>query len=380
MVLIDKVKAEKNISLYLNTIAFDITKGKNIITSVEAFNSSSETRYTFNGKLFCDATGDGLISYLAGATYRKGAEDSEEFDEKFAPDKIEYGEMLGSSLLFYFKDAGRPVKYIAPDFTMKKEDVEKEIHRVHNPNYFNPMNNTGCKYWWIEYGGRIDTIHDNEEIKFTLWKVAYGIWDYIKNSGKFPDSETKTLEWVGLISGKRESRRFVGPYMITQKDIIEQRTHYDAVTFGGWSIDLHLSDGVFSKKKACNQWHSKGVYQIPYRCYITNDVDNLFFGGRLISASHVAFGSTRVMLTAGAGGEVIGAAASLCLRKKYTPVQLAEKSNIPELQLILIETGNYIPFLNLPQSRNLVNEAKISTSSELKLSEIPFDGRWRNLK
>jgi len=44
----------------------------------------------------------------------------------------------------------------------------------------------GCKYWWIEYGGRLDTIHDTEEIKYKLWGVAYGIWDYIKTPVSFP--------------------------------------------------------------------------------------------------------------------------------------------------------------------------------------------------
>ncbi|MDR2949495.1 MAG: FAD-dependent oxidoreductase [Prevotella sp.] len=381
IVLIDKVKAEKNISLFLNTTVHNVNKADDrTIVSVEAFNAASETAYTFNGRLFCDSTGDGLIGYQSGATYRFGAEDSSEFEEKFTQDKKEYGESLGNSILFYFKDAGKPVKFIAPDFAMKKEDVEREIHRVHNPNYFNPMNQMGCKYWWIEYGGRLNTIYDNEEIKYKLWSVVYGIWDYIKNSGKFPEAETKTLEWVGLLPGKRESRRFVGPYMLHQQDIINQNTHYDAVAFGGWSIDLHPSDGVFSKKNACNQWHSKGVFQIPYRCYVTADVDNLFIGGRLISASHVSFGSTRVMLTAGLGGEVIGAAAFLCLQNGYRPIDLIEEGKIVSLQKLLIETGNYLPQLAIPTINNLLDNAKITSSSELILSKISFDGGfWRPL-
>lgn len=382
MVLIDKVRAEKNISLFLNTTVYNLKKQSNTrIESIEAFNALSEIRYTFRGELYCDATGDGIISYLSGATYRKGAEDKSEFHEKFSQDKDEYGDMLGSSLLFYIKDTGKPVKYKVPDFAMKKEDVEKEIYRINNPNYFNPINQTGCKYWWIEYGGRIDTIYDNEKIKFTLWEIVYGIWDYIKNSGKYPEAETKTLEWVGYIPGKRESRRFVGPYILQQKDIIEQRTHYDAVAFGGWSIDLHPADGVFSPKNPCNQWHSKGIYQIPYRCFVTKDIENLFFGGRLISASHVAFGSTRVMLTSGVGGEVIGTAAAMCISEACRPIDLAEVDRIKSLQEMLIKAGNYIPQLKLPPIKNLIHEAEITVSSHLKLSEIPFDnGIWRPIE
>lgn len=379
-VLIDKVLAEKNISLFLNTMVYDIIKSDTRnVSAVKAYNSQNETEYTFSGQYFCDASGDGIVAYLAGASYRIGAEDAEEFDEKFAPDKDTYGEKLGHTLFFYTKNTPNSVKFIAPDFALTKEFIEKEIYRVQNPNYFNPMA-IGCKYWWIEYGGRLDTIHDTEEIKYKLWSVAYGIWDYIKNSGKFPESETMTLEWVGLFPGKRESRRFVGPYMINQKDVIEQRTHYDAVTFGGWSIDLHPSDGVFSPKNACNQWHSKGIFQIPYRCYVTNDVDNLFIAGRLISASHVAFGSTRVMATSAAGGEVVGTAAALCLKNNWKSTDLIDEQKIILLQKELIENGNYIPQLEFPEIENLLSNATITTSSELQLSEIPFDGGfWKNI-
>lgn len=380
MVLIDKVLAEKNISLFLNTVVYKIVKSDDRnITSVKAYNSQNETEYLFNGKYFCDASGDGILAYMAGATYRIGAEDEEEFEEKFAPDKDGYGEKLGHTLFFYTKSTPDPVVFTAPDFALTKEFVEKEIYRVKNPDYFNPMA-IGCKYWWIEYGGRLDTIHDTEEIKYKLWGVAYGIWDYIKNSGKYPEAEKMTLEWVGLFPGKRESRRFVGPYMINQKDVIEQRNHYDAVTFGGWSIDLHPSDGVFSKKNACNQWHSKGIFQIPYRCYFTNDLDNLFIAGRLISASHVAFGSTRVMATSAAGGEVVGNAASICLENNWKPVDLMDREKITLLQKELIEGGNYIPHLPTPEINNLLSEAIITTTSELELSEIPFDGDWKVLE
>lgn len=381
MVLIDKVLAEKKISLFLNTIVYDIQKFDNRrVAAVKAYNSQSETEYLLNGKVFCDASGDGILAYLAGATYRIGAEEKDEFDEKFAPDKVIYGEKLGHTLFFYTKKTPKPVKYIAPDFALTKEFVEKEIYRVKNPNYFNPMA-IGCKYWWIEYGGRLDTIHDTEEIKYKLWSVAYGIWDYIKNSGKFPEADDLTLEWVGTFPGKRESRRFVGPYMINQKDVIEQRTHYDAVTFGGWSIDLHPSDGVFSEKNGCNQWHSKGIYQIPYRCYITNDLDNVFVAGRLMSASHVAFGSTRVMATSGVGGEVVGTAAAICIENNWNTIELSEKSKIGVLQQSLISAGNYIPQTTLSLEDNLLHQATISVSSELILSEIPFEGgQWKSLE
>jgi hypothetical protein len=91
--------------------------------------------------------------------------------------------------------------------------------------------------------------------------------------------------------------------MLKQQDIVSQQTFKDAVSFGGWSIDLHPADGVFSELPGCNQWHSKGVYQIPYRCLYSKNIKNLFLAGRIISSSHVAFGSTRVMATSATTGQ-----------------------------------------------------------------------------
>ena len=179
---------------------------------------------------FCDASGDGIVALLAGAPFRMGAEARDEFGEKFAPSD-EYGVLLGHTIYFYSKDVGVPVRFVPPSYALE------DITRIPRFRHFN-THEYGCRLWWVEYGGRLDTVHDTETIKWELWKVVYGVWNYIKNSGEFPEAETLTLEWVGQIPGKRESRRFEGDTILTQQDIVEQRHHYDAVSFGGWSIDL----------------------------------------------------------------------------------------------------------------------------------------------
>lgn len=377
MVLIDKVLAEKNITLLLNTVMYDVEKSDmRTIRSVTAVNPQNGTEYHIYGSLYADCTGDGTLGYLSGASYRMGAEDRTEYGEAFAPDKEKYGELLGHSILLYFRDTGKPVRFTAPDFALK--NAEELIPKLQNPNYFN-VDQLGCKYWWLEYGGRLDTVTDTESIKFELWKVVYGVWDYIKNSGKFPHTATYTLEWAGLFPGKRESRRFQGLYTITQQDVIGQKQHYDAVAYGGWAIDLHPSDGVYASGNGCSQWHSKGVYQIPYRCYVTPDIDNLFIGGRIMSSSHVANGSTRVMCTAALGGEAIGRAASICLSSAVKPAEMARPENIVMLQRELLRNGNFIPGIVVEDKENLACEASLSVSSFLELSSLPHDGTWFRL-
>lgn len=301
-----------------------------------------------------------------------GAEEKQVYGELFAPDKGEYGELLGHSIYFYSKDTGKPVKFVPPAYAL--EDI-KEIPRWNRIN----ASEHGCKFWWLEYGGRLDTIHDTEEIKWEIWKVVYGVWNYIKNSGNFPEAETMTLEWVGLVPGKRESRRFVGEYTLDQKDIIEQRHHDDTVAFGGWAIDLHPAEGVYSTHNGCMQYHSKGIYEIPYRCFVSKDIKNLFFAGRCISASHVAHGSSRVMATSGLGGQAVGMAAAQCLSDGLLPVELIAATHMHKLQQKLNLAGQSIPLVPIDVNGNLAAKAKVSASSELSLSEIPFDGPWYTL-
>jgi len=366
-ILLEKVTQETNITLLLNTAVFEVSKsGDDTIESVRAFCSQNSTMYDLTAPLFCDASGDGIVAFQAGAAFRMGAESKEEFGEKFAP-TAEYGELLGHSLYFYSKDTGQRVRFVPPAYALS------DITQIPRYRRFNTRE-FGCQLWWIEYGGRLDTVHDTETIKWELWKVVYGVWNYIKNSGQFPEAETMTLEWVGHIPGKRESRRFEGDYILRQQDIVEQRPHPDTVAYGGWSIDLHPADGVFSEKPGCNQWHSKGIYGIPYRCLYSRNLRNLFLAGRLISASHVAFGSTRVMGTGAHIGQAVGMAAALCTREGLEPRQLGKKPRIQALQQALLRTGHHLPGLRLQDETDLVRRASLNVSSEFNLTVLPPDG------
>jgi FAD dependent oxidoreductase len=362
-IILEKVISEPNITLLLNTAVYEVAKNDDdTIASVTALSSQNQTTYMLSAPLFCDASGDGVVGFLSGAAFRMGAESMEEFGEKFAP-SVEYGELLGHSLYFYSKDVGKPVRYIAPNFA---HDVTQKVPKFKSFN----AKDFGCRLWWVEYGGRLDTVHDTEEIKWELWKVIYGVWDYIKNSGNFPEAENLTLEWVGTIPGKRESRRFEGDYMLIQQDIVEQRPKPDVVAFGGWSIDLHPADGVFSEKPGCNQWHSKGIYDIPYRSLYSKNIKNLFLAGRIISASHVAFGSSRVMATAAHIGQAVGMAAVLATKNKLNPRDIYTEGLIQILQKELLKTGHFLPNRHLNDEKDLVQTATITASSALSLAEI----------
>jgi len=362
-ILLEKVISEPNITLLLNTAVHDLEKSDaDTISSLRAWCSQNSTVYRVKAPLFCDASGDGVVGFLAGAAFRMGAESRDEFGEGFAPDKA-YGELLGHSMYFYSKDTGKPVRFIPPSFALKDITVIPRYRDIQ-------AKDSGCRFWWFEYGGRLDTVHDTEAIKWELWKVIYGAWDYIKNSGQFPEAETMTLEWVGTIPGKRESRRFEGDVILTQRDLVEQTRHSDAVSVGGWAMDLHPADGLYSKLSSCTQWHSKGVFQIPYRTMYSRNIRNLFLTGRLISVSHVAFGSTRVMATCAHNGQAAGMAAVLCRKHGLQPREVP----IDELQRELLKAGQYIPGLALNDPADLAQRATVRMSSCFELEELSPGG------
>jgi hypothetical protein len=367
-ILLEKVLAEPNITLLLNTAVCEVAKGDaETIQWVRGFNAQDSTMYEVAARLFCDASGDGVVGYLAGAAFRMGAEKPEEFGESVAPGE-EFGHLLGHSMYFVARDTGKPVRFVPPSFALK--DVPARIPRY---KHINP-HKTAAHLWWLEWGGRLDTVHQTETIKWELWRVAWGVWDYIKNSGQFPEAATMTLDWMGVIPGKRESRRFEGPYMLTQHDVLEQRHQDDAVSYGGWSIDLHPADGVYSDKAGSWHWYAKGMYEIPYRCLYSRNIRNLFLAGRLISVSHVAFGTTRVMATCACSGVAAGAAAAICAREGLCPADLVAPARMRRLQQDLLRVGHWIPGLRLEDPEDLARQAQITASSTYKLEELPGNG------
>lgn len=358
VVVLETVLAEKNIRLFLNTdvheIEADGDENQRTIHSVTGWMTGSERKIRFESDMYLDCTGDGLIGFLAGAKFRIGREAKHEYHESLAQEVAD-DVTLGSTMFFYTKDAGSPVRYIAPSFAKDITKTSIPMKRIIRSG------DSGCHYWWIEWGGEDDIVHDNERIRDELWAVIYGIWDYIKNSGKF-DADRLTLEWVGAVPGKREYRRFIGDYVLNQNDILDQTPFEDRIAFGGWSIDLHPPGGMYSMESGSKHIYSDGNYHIPFRTLYSTNVSNLMFAGRNISATHVAFGSTRVMGTCAILGEAAGTGAALCISKKVYPRQLYLK-HMKEFHQILLRQDASVIGLTNEDGADFALQASVSASS-----------------
>lgn len=355
----EKVNFQENLDLYLNTYVNAVEKQNSKIISITANQTTTEKQLTVFAKQFIDCSGDGLPSFLAGAEYLFGREGKEVFGEKHTIDRSDHVTM-GNSIQFRSLDAGRPVPFKRPDWAYDFSNspwVKNETWEEVTSGYF-----------WLEIGGTdMHVVDDAELTRDELLKIVYGIWDYIKNhSPKRKEAENLYLDWVGFLPAKRESRRIVGDYVLCETDLIENRYFDDAIAYGGWHIDDHNPDGFHARLRESKyphpgNIHFDGIYTIPYRSIYAKGIDNLFLGGRIISTSHRALASTRVMGTCAVAAQGAGVAAAIAVRDKLTAKD--NICNINEIQQQLLKDGCYIPNIIENDSLDIARNATVTASS-----------------
>jgi hypothetical protein len=374
LLLYDKVISEPNITLLLETVLYSATVKNGKIEQVLARCDKSEHLYRVTAKVFVDATGDSRLGIETGAEYRTGRETRTEFNESLAPEKADQ-ETLGSSILFTSRLYHKPMPYTPPKWARK---VTKEHLKFRNVG----PENWEYGYWWIEWGGDKDIIRDNERIRFELLSIVTGVWDYIKNSGDYPDSSYWALDWIGMMPGKRGSRRLVGDVMMTQHDLI-RGTWPDAVAIGGWPMDDHPPGGFDRIDIPPNTvLRTDEVYDIPLRALYSKNISNLMMAGRNISATHTAFTSSRVMATCACIGQAVGSAAAVCSERAITPRQLAsDRGLVSKLQQQLVRQDQSIRTVTNRDENDLARTARITASGELSdaAAGLVIDGIDRDI-
>jgi len=371
--LYEFVRREPRLTLWLNTRGGERVEcaADGSIERVFCRQAHTEKAFWLRADLFIDCSGDGGVAARAGAEFRMGREARSEFDESLAPEQADRC-VLGSSLMFEASDLGRPVPFVPPPWA-KDFPTDESLPLRHHRLSITPERGIARGFWWIEFGGRMDTIADDEEIRDELIAVLFGVWDHLKNHGDHGIGNY-VLDWIGAVPGKRESRRFIGDYILRQQDIEQQVLFADRVAFGGWPIDLHPPDGIYSPEPACEQHYPNDFYSIPFRSLYSGNVPNLLFAGRNISASHVALGSTRVMGTCAVLGQAVGTAAALCVRHDLVPRALGEQ-RMGGLQQQLLHDDCYLIGLKREDADDLAPRARITASSVAALAMVTGQDR-----
>lgn len=355
LLLYDKVVSEPNITLLLESVLYAAKTKDGLIEEVMVRCDKSEHLYRIKAKIFCDCTGDSRLALEAGAEMRWGREARSEFNESLAPEKPDR-ETLGSSILFTSRLYRKAMPFTPPKWARKITKEQLRHRKINSWEY---------GYWWIEWGGNLDTIRDNERIRFELLSIVMGVWDYIKNSGEFPDSANWAMDWVGMMPGKRGSRRIVGDHILTQHDLLNG-DFPDAVAIGGWPMDDHPPGGFDRPDLPPNtNLRTPDVYNIPLRSLYSKNIRNLMMAGRNISATHAAFTSTRVMATCAVVGQAVGTAAAHCIDAGVLPRALAQSQKLVwKLQQALLRDDQTIRGLRNEDPDDLARKASVRASAE----------------
>ena len=324
----EAIAREPNITLFANCRATGVRTDGQKIATVVAQHIETGRELHFEAPLFSDCTGDGTIGYLAGADYRMGRENRDEYGETTAPETADQLTM-GASVQWYSEDAGKPAGF--PKFSYGVVFNDQNCERV-----------TMGEWTW-ETGMNRDQIREFERIRDYGLLVVYSNWSFLKNGLKENEPyRNRKLGWVAYVAGKRESRRLLGDYVLKEDDLRKHVAHEDGTAAATWSIDLHYPDPKNTENFPGAEFKSIArhiniyAYPVPYRCLYSRNIDNLFMAGRNISVTHVALGTVRLMRTGGMMGEVGGMAASLCRKHNVLPRGVYQR-HLDELKALMRE-------------------------------------------
>ena len=307
------LKAEKNITLFMEHFLIDCETEDAIIKNVLLYNVREGSYKKINADLFVDATGDATLGFASGADY-----------------EVTTNGHMGMTNVWYVEDTGKEQKFPACPWAIDVTNANfpGRVTAV-NKNNAERFNRFGGWYW--ESGCEHDPIEKAEYMRDTNFRAMYGVWDCVKNT----DNEYKTYKIgnAAYIGGKRESRRLIGDILLNKSDVYHGYEFKDRCVPSTWSFDVH-----YPNKKYYSAFHEgdgfitqdyherfKTPYFIPYRCLYSRNIKNLFMAGRNVSVTHDALGTVRVMRTGGMMGEVIGKAAAICKEYNALPRDVYEK-------------------------------------------------------
>ena len=281
------------------------------IAAVRVRDTRTGALMRLSAPLFADCTGDGDLGALAGAEFRMGRESKAQTGERSAA-KVADCQVLGASVQWNTREYPEPRPF--PLFEYGLTFSEESCFPMEKGD------------WNWETGLRWDPVAQAEMVRDYGMLVVYSNWSFVKNRSSHKEAfSRRELAWVAYLAGKRESRRLLGDHILDQHDIDGHILYPDASVTATWSIDLHYPDPqntrFFPGREfitVCNQDPIRH-YPIPYRCFYSRNVGNMFMAGRDISVTHVALGTVRVQRTTGMIGEVVGMAAALCARHACLP-------------------------------------------------------------
>ena len=318
-----------NIDVYLQTTVTDVVKEGNAVVGLIV--TAGEGQFVIKGAVTVDATGDGLVSYLAGAQTEKGREDG-----LMQPVTLEFtiagvDESKGIICIGDVDD----VKLGDERFLdyCKRLAVAGEIPEKIAAVRLHPMVYDGYRQVNTTQVNGVDMTRVEQIFKadLELREQMYLLEDFFHKH--IPGYENCRVISSGTTTGVRETRRVIGDYVITAEEMAAGCRFDDVIVHRAeFIVDIHNPAG---SGQAEDHIQYCDPYDLPYRCFTPKGVENLYTAGRCISGTHRAHASYRVMSICMAMGEAVGTAAALCAAEGVTPRNL----DVKKLQKSLTDKG-----------------------------------------
>ncbi len=286
-----------------------------------------------------DCTGDGDIAAGAGCPYEQGRgydPYAQSLTMFFRMGNVNYDKAFSEQgkRLKRTKDGIPPEYMFADKFKEAKANGDLDPNLPINVVYFEKTLSPGVvsinatRVFKVDPVDIGDLTYAEVETRRQVQQMSGFLVKYI------PGFENAFLSESAIHIGVRASRRILGEYQLTGRDVLSGRKFGNVIARGSFGIDIHCADfsgcGVVGLELAEGE-----SYDIPYGVLVPLEVDGIMVAGRCISATHVALGSARIMPVASATGQAAGCAAALCVANGTQPRGL----DVEQLQQLLIEQG-----------------------------------------
>ena len=327
--VLEDMALQSGCELLYHTFISGVSMQDSRVTGVEVVNKSGKSTLTAHQVIDC--TGDADVAVLAGAPYESGRK--EDGLNQSASLRFTLGGVDWDALAVFLRDKGgidaHPPRL---SFGFAKGGVGHSalgdlMQQAEDDGVFTAEEGGYIQFFSIpgrpgELGfncPRVTHINgakaeDLTRVQIQGKKVIPKIIEFCKRYLEGFDNAylAQTAPMVGI----RESRRILGEYVLTADDFREARKFSDGIAKSCYPIDIHNPSGVGVSLERL----PAGEYQeIPYRCLVPLQVDNLLVAGRCISASFEAQAAIRIEATCRAMGEAAGVAAAMCAKHGVTP-------------------------------------------------------------
>lgn len=314
--LADLVAKESNIDVFLQTAVFDVIKEDNVVKGLVC--ASNEGPLRFEAPVTIDCTGDGIVSFMAGAEAGKGREDGlmqpvtleftiDGVDEErglICIGDVDNVELNGQRFLDWCKDRAAEGKIPEKLAAVRLHPCVEKGRRQVNTTQVNRVDIT-----------RIEQIFPAD---YELRQQINLLRDFLREN--LPGYENIKVIGSGTTTGVRESRRIMGDYVIDADELSAGKRFPDVIVHDAlFIVDIHNPDGAGQAEDKIQYCQP---YDLPYRCFLPKGLEGLMVAGRCISGTHRAHASYRVMSICMAMGEAVGIAAALSVQNGCTPRQL----------------------------------------------------------